>query len=226
MKLWLFDSGLGGMVVLESFQKHFPDLEILIEMDRKNAPYGDKTSDEIKNLTLQGVENLFEKWADVVILACNTASVHALRWLQTEKMFGKHILGVTIPGAEAILENGYKKVWVLATQATVNIRGYKDRVHLFDDSVKIEEVGTTNLVALIEKNQIDSPEMQKYIEKYIEEFSSDIKALVLGCTHFPLIRSQIEAAWKKIHKMPLPVIIDPGEEAAKKFKDWMKRKKF
>jgi glutamate racemase len=95
---------------MEDFQKEFPDISMILEMDRENAPYGEKTDDMIRTLTLRGVDRLFARGAQVVILACNTASVHALRWLQREIYPDRHILGVTVPGAEAVVEGGYKKI--------------------------------------------------------------------------------------------------------------------
>lgn len=224
MKLWLFDSWLGGMVVLESFRKYFPTLEILLEMDREHAPYGDRDPDEIRELTRAGVERLYERGADVVILACNTASVHALRWLQQWPCRDKKILWVTIPGAEKVVEEWYKKIWVLATAATVKIRGYKDRVHILDDSVVVEEVACTGLVSLIEKGINSGEGIESLLVEYISQLSPDIEALVLWCTHYPLIQESIEKIWQQVHKTTPPDIIDPGEEAAKKFKSWMEKR--
>ena len=79
------------------FQKEFPEIRMTLFMDRKNAPYGAKTDEEIRVLTKKGVDALFDQGCDVIILACNTASVHALRWLQREVYPDKHILGVTVP---------------------------------------------------------------------------------------------------------------------------------
>lgn len=76
----------------------------------------------------------------MVILACNTASVHALRWLQQEVYPDRHILGVTVPGAEAVVIGGYTKIGVLATEATVRTRMYRERVHILDDTVIVEEI--------------------------------------------------------------------------------------
>jgi len=109
MIIWFFDSWLWWKLVMEVFQKQFPDILMILEMDRKHAPYWDKEQEEIRLLTKNWVQRLFDRWADVVILACNTASVHALRWLQQEIYPWKHILGVTVPGAEAVVEWWYKK---------------------------------------------------------------------------------------------------------------------
>lgn len=165
--------------MLESFKKYFPHLEILLEMDREHAPYGDRGASEIRDLTRTGVGKLFDRGADVVILACNTASVHALRWLQQEVFPDQKILGVTIPGAERVVEDGYKKIGVLATQATVQIRGYRDRVHILDDQVEITEVACTGMVPLIEQGIVSGEPIDQLLHGYLAQLPSDIEAIVL-----------------------------------------------
>lgn len=220
---------------MEAFQKEFPEIEMILEMDRENVPYWWKDGEEIRTLTKKGVERLHSRWADIVILACNTASVHALRWMQQEVFVGRHILGVTVPGAEAIVEWWYRKVWVLATEATVRTRMYKERVHILDNSVIVEEVGAPWLVQLIEAGVTSWKEIDWLLWEYLSQFSPDIEALVLGCTHYPLIRESIEKVWMSLYGQILhwdsPLyhhsfqIIDPGVEAARKFRKWMKRRK-
>ncbi len=224
MILWFFDSGLGGQVVMEAFQNEFPNIPMILEMDRKNAPYGDKTGAEIRELTKKWVEKLYTRGADVVILACNTASVHALRWMQREVFVGRHILGVTVPWAEAVVERGYKKIWVIATEATVRTRMYKERVHILDNSIMLEEVGASGLVPLIEQGIVSGIEIDILLREYLSQFSSDIEALVLGCTHYPLIRESIDCIWIELYGNKTPDLIDPGLEAAKKFRRWMGNK--
>lgn len=224
MILWFFDSWLGWQVVMEAFQKVFPDIEMILEMDREHAPYGHRSREEIRAFTKAWVERLHVRWADVVILACNTASVHALRWLQQEVYIGRYILGVTVPWAEAVVEWGYRKIWVLATDATVRIRAYKERVHILDDSIVVEEVAAPWLVPLIEQGIVSWWEIDTLLREYLSQFSPDIDALILGCTHYPLIRESLEKAWQDIHDSQLPDIIDPGFESAKKFREWMRKK--
>jgi len=113
---------------------------------------------------------------------------------------------------------------VLATAATVKIRGYKDRVRILDETVDVQEVACTGLVPLIEQGITSGPEIEKLLREYLQELSPDIDALVLGCTHYPLIRSSIEKLWREIHKKTPPDLIDPGEEAAKKFRSWRERR--
>lgn len=221
MLLWFFDSGLGWQVVMDAFQKKFPDVSMILEMDREHAPYGGRSDREICELTYAGVGKLFERWADVVILACNTASVHALRPMQQEVFVWRHILGVTVPGAEAVVDGGYKKIWVLATEATVRTRMYKERVHILDDSIVVEEIGAPGLVPLIEQGITDGEQIDILLREYLSRFSLDIDALVLGCTHYPLIRQSIEWVWTEVHHTKTPDIIDPGLEAAKRFREWI-----
>ncbi len=223
MIIWFFDSGLGWKVVMEAFQKEFPNITMILEMDRKNAPYGWRTGNEIRELTKAWVERLYEQGADVIILACNTASVHALRWLQQEIFVWRHILGVTVPGAEAVIEKWLKKIGVLATEATVRTRMYKERVHILDDSIIVEEIGAPWLVPLIEQWIIDWPQIEQFLTEYLSQFSPDIDGLILGCTHYPLIKESIEKIWIQLYHKKLPNLIDPGVESAKKFRWWMGR---
>ncbi len=220
---------------MDVFQNEFPDIPMILEMDRENAPYGHRSGDEIRELTKKWVEQLYTRWADVVVLACNTASVHALRWLQQEVFPGRHILWVTVPWAEAVVEWWYHHIWVLATEATVRTRMYKERVHILDDSVIVEEVGAPWLVSLIEQGIVSWAEIDLLLQEYLSHFSPDIEALVLGCTHYPLIRESIETNWVNQHSWELHwdsfwlhhlQIIDPGVEAAQKFKGWLHRKHY
>lgn len=223
MKIGFFDSWLGGKVVMSEFQKQFPDIEMILQMDRENCPYGGRSWEEIRALTHAGVSRLYDRGADVVILACNTASVHTLRWLQQEVFADRHILGVTVPGAEAVVEWGYKKIWVIATEATVRSKMYKERVHILDENIVVEEVSAPGLVPLIEQGIVSGEEIDNLLRKYLSQFSPDIEAIVLGCTHYPLIRESIEKVWQELHKKNIPDIIDPGKEAAKKFRNWVNK---
>lgn len=224
MLVWFFDSWLGGQVVMEAFRREHPDIEMILEMDRENAPYGHRSWDEIRALTERWVTRLHNRWADVVILACNTASVHALRWFQTEIFLGRHILGVTVPWAEAVVAGWYHRIWVLATDATVRSRMYKERVHILDDSIIVEEIAAPGLVPLIEQGITEWPEIDILLRDYLSQFSLDIEALVLGCTHYPLIRDSIGRIWMELYNQKTPDLIDPGEESAKRFGSWMGRK--
>lgn len=194
-----------------------PQYDYLYFWDNARCPYGDLDNDTIRQYTEEGVRFLFDHGATVVVLACNTATAHAIRHLQQVVFPDRKILGVTIPGAEQVYESGYRKVGVLATESSVKTRAYKERVHLLDDSILVQEIAAPGLVPLIELWLYDVPEMIDRIGEYVRKFDSDIEAIVLGCTHYPIIRHHIEKIF------PHLPIIDPGYESARKFKEYLVR---
>lgn len=142
---------------------------------------------------------------------------HAISYLQQEKFPDRKILGVTIPGAEKVIEVGYRKIGVLATESTVNNRAYKDRVHFHDNTIHVQEIAAPELVPLIEQGRFDDLETIRHIHAYLKSFDHDIEALVLGCTHYPLVRHHIKSI------LPDLPIIDPGQESAYKFREYLAR---
>lgn len=142
---------------------------------------------------------------------------HAISYLQQVRFPDRKILGVTIPGAEKVIEAGYRKIGVLATESSVKSRAYKERVHFHDDTIHVQEIAAPELVPLIEQGRFDENETVQHVHTYLRSFDSDIETLVLGCTHYPLIRHHIESIFPN-----LP-IIDPGQESALKFRDYLDR---
>ena len=148
--IWFFDSWIGGLAVLQEFRKILPEYDYLYFGDNARCPYGGLDDATIRQYTEEGVEFLFNQGATIVILACNTATAHAIRYLQQVRFPDKKILGVTIPGAERVTEGGYRKVGILATESTVRNRAYKERVHIIDNTIQIQEIAAPELVPLIE----------------------------------------------------------------------------
>ncbi|MDD5197733.1 MAG: glutamate racemase [Candidatus Gracilibacteria bacterium] len=212
-----FDSGIGGLTVLREFQKILPEYDYCYFGDNARCPYGDLDDALIRQYTEEGVEFLFDQGAEIVILACNTATAHAIRYLQQVRFPDKKILGVTIPGAECVTEGGYKKIGVLATESTVRNRAYKERVHIIDDTIHIQEIAAPELVPLIEAGIFEGTAMEQILSNHLGKFDADIEALILGCTHYPIIRRHIETI------LPRLPIIDPGYESAIKFREYLIR---
>lgn len=212
-----FDSGIGGLTVLEEFRKILPEYDYLYFGDNARCPYGGLDDTTIRQYTEEGVQFLFDQGATIVILACNTATAHAIRYLQQVKFPDQKILWVTIPGAERILEGKYRKVGVLATESTVKNRAYKERVHIINNTIEIQEIAAPELVPLIENGVLEWELIRWILENHLAKFDSDIEAIVLGCTHYPYVRSIIEQIRPEID------IIDPGFEAAKKFASYLER---
>ena len=163
------------------------------------------------------MEFLFNQGATIVILACNTATAHAIRYLQQVRFPDKKILGVTIPGAERVTEGGYRKVGILATESTVRNRAYKERVHIIDNTIQIQEIAAPELVPLIEAGIFNGKLIEQTLSIHLNKFDTDIEAIVLGCTHYPYVRATIEQI------RPGLDIIDPGFESAKKFVEYLQK---
>lgn len=99
---------------------------------------------------------------------------------------------MTIPGAERIIEGGYRKIGVLATESTVRNRAYKDRVHIIDDTIHIQEIAAPELVPFVEQGVFEGEIIEKILSSHLDKFDADIEAIVLGCTHYPYVRNIIE----------------------------------
>ncbi|MFA6079861.1 MAG: aspartate/glutamate racemase family protein [Candidatus Gracilibacteria bacterium] len=239
----IFDSGSGGLTFLAAMRARCPKYSYIYFGDYDNCPYGAKSPEEIQTFTTAGVQKLFDAGATIVILACNTASAWTLRKLQTEVFPDKRILGVTIPGAEKVIELGLKKVTVFATQQTVNSRTYRDRVGILDESVEIEEIALSGyLVKEIESllpvqkchSQEDfqkilqfynegewncvSDDWENLIQKYFSQYHPK-EGIVLGCTHYPYLQRHLQKLF------PVCKIIDPSEESAVALERYIERHK-
>jgi glutamate racemase len=166
--------------------------------DTKNLPYGDKTEDQIYELTKQGVEHLFERGCLLIVLACNTASAETLRRLQDEwlpKAYPERkILGVIIPVIEEVVESGVKKVLLIATRRTVSSGKYHlelGKRNVID--IKIEAVATPELVPLIEAGEIDAA--LQFVIGMVDtrKHSGGLEGVILGCTHYALLAPGLKA---------------------------------
>lgn len=220
-----FDSGLGGLAVMRDFQNVLPGLDAVFYGDRTNCPYGDKNHEEIRDLTIRGVEVLVGKGAKIIILACNTAAAHAIRYLQNEiypKGSGIQILGVTVPGAEITIEKGAKSIGVFATKATVASGVYTERLRLLDETVQVCEVALPGLVNAIENGKTEFDDIHPIIKDGIASLPEELDALVLGCTHYPLASKAIGTALQNRYKREIP-IIDPAKVAAERFITYLER---
>ncbi|MFZ4461110.1 MAG: glutamate racemase [Patescibacteria group bacterium] len=111
---------------------------------------------------------------------------------------------------------------MLATKATVRAGVYSERIKLLDPTIQVQEISAPGLVNLIEADSHDKVTIRELLDIYLRKFSPDIDALVLGCTHYPIIQNEIAKAWKKIYGKPIE-IIDPAEESAKRFTSYLKR---
>ena len=225
MKVGFFDSGSWAYHVRDSFLVHNPDIETIVYADYENCPYWDRECEEIIALTKKWVSHLFDQWCDVVILACNTASVHALRHLQNTLPKHQRILGVTYPACEAVRDGNFKNVLVISTDATKKSWIYTHYIHQIAwNKVWVINISIPWLVQAIESN--NTSEQQNLIRgalHRIPDKNRDIDAIILGCTHYPIITGTFEEIKNEFPQLEQASIIDPWMEAAKWFIFWREK---
>jgi len=195
----LFDSGFGGLHVLRGITKRLPAYDYIYLGDSARAPYGPRVSEEVYAYTKQGVEFLFAHGAELVVLACNTASSEALRKIQQgyqKEGSSKKVLGVLIPFAEAAAaRTKNKRVGVMATEGTVRSDSFPREITKVDGGITVFQQACPLLVPLVEAGKQDSEEADTLVRDYTAPLlEKGIDTLVLGCTHYGILEAKIRAA--------------------------------
>lgn len=207
----IFDSGLGGISVLNRCIDLMPSEDFIYFADKKNAPYGDKSKDEIVNLMIDVMENIFiPNNVKAVVIACNTATNATIDVLRD--MYDIDIIGTEPAIKPAIKQCPFdKKTIVLATESTINSDRFKNKLEGLDYN-KYITMGCSGLVELIELNKKES--VKEYLkDKFKEVTISDIDSVVLGCTHYPFIKDDIKEVLNKDVRF-----FDGGEGVARRLK--------
>lgn len=195
----LFDSGFGGLHVLRGITKRLPGYDYIYLGDNARAPYGPLSPEEVYTYTKQGVEFLFAHGAELVVLACNTASSEALRKIQQEYLregSPKKVLGVLIPFAEAAAaRTKNKRVGVMATEGTVRSDSFVREITKADNTIQVFQQACPLLVPLVEAGEQDSARTDELIRGYVAPLlEKSIDTLVLGCTHYGILEEKIQKA--------------------------------
>lgn len=194
----VFDSGYGGLTVLKAFLKEMPGYDYLYLGDSARAPYGNKSLKVVYEYTLQAVEFLFGQGAELVILACNTASAKALRKIQQEWLPlhypERRVLGVVIPLAEAAAKSSlWGRIGVIGTRATIESGVYEQELHKLNPQLKVFGQPCPLLVPLVEEHWAGKPETNMILKKYLRPLKSKtVDTLILGCTHYPFLERDIK----------------------------------
>jgi glutamate racemase len=194
----VFDSGYGGLTVLKGFLETLPEYDYLYLGDSARAPYGNKSLKVVYEYTRQAVDFLFSRGAVLIILACNTASAKALRRIQQEWLPrhypDRRVLGVVIPLAEAAVDaSRWGRIGVIGTRATVESKVFDQELHKLDPKLKIYEKACPLLVSLVEEGWVGKPETRSILKKYVLPLkSAAVDTLILGCTHYPFLKKDIE----------------------------------
>ena len=191
----VFDSGYGGLTVLNEFLKDFPDYDFIYLGDNARTPYGTRSFDMVYQYTLQSVLKLFDMGVHLVILACNTASAKALRTIQQRDLPGydplRRVLGVVRPSAEHVVRvTRNRHIGVVGTTGTVQSLSYMLEIRKFLPDAVVKQQACPMWVPLVENNEINSSGADFFVERDLQLlFSQDekIDTLILGCTHYPLL---------------------------------------
>lgn len=188
----LMDSGVGGLSVLKKMLEVLPDENYMYIGDTKRMPYGEKTAEQVKNYTEECVMFLNNKNIKLGIIACNTATCYGLKNLQ-EKL-SIPIIGVVEPACITVIsKTKNKKVALCATQGTVNSKYYNNIIKTMDKDIELVGIGCPELVLAIEEGHINDDYVKKIIYGYLKELGGfEFDTLILGCTHFPLVREAFE----------------------------------
>lgn len=222
----IFDSGYGGLTILEQIRKQLPEYDYLYLGDNARTPYGTRSFDVVYKFTLECVKYLFSQGCELVILACNTASAKALRTIQQNDLPkidpSKRVLGVIRPTVEEIGNiTKTNHVGILATSGTVQSDSYPIEIHKISPNINVASQACPLWVPLIENNEHKTIGAEFFIKKYVDGLinnNNQIDTVILGCTHYPLILNEI----KKF--LPKNVnVISQGQLIAKSLKNYLYR---
>lgn len=222
----VFDSGYGGLTILREIIDKLPQYDYIYLGDNARSPYGNRSFDTVYHYTLQAVRWFFSQGCSLVILACNTASAKALRTIQQKDLPAlgpeKRVLGVIRPTAEVIgtySETG--SVGVLATQGTVASDSYPMEIGKFFPAVNVYQEACPLWVPLVENNEHREKGADYFVKKNLHaifEKGENIDVILLGCTHYPLLKEKIE------EYLPVGVkLVSQGEIVAASLADYLER---
>lgn len=213
----LLDSGVGGFSVVKKIIQKLPNESTIFIGDSANMPYGNKSQEEVINLTRQSVKFLLKQNVKLIIFACNTATAAAMPTLQKE--IDQQIIGVIQSGSLAAARTTKNnKVAVVATPVTIESHAYREEIKYRNKDITVSEVAAPNLAALIESMQDYDTNLKAVKEAINPILDNNFDTLVLGCTHYPLIEKEFSDVVGKDVK-----IVDPADQVAQYTYNVMKR---
>lgn len=190
----LFDSGIGGLTVANAILEQLPNESLIYFGDTAHLPYGDKSADTIRYFTKTIGAFLLSKECKILVIACNTASSVAFDLLENMAGDKAYVFNVIDAVVDEIIRKQYKKVGVIGTLGTINSNAYKTKIHQKDKNMEVHQLATPLLAPMIESGFVDGHISHLVIEEYLNAPElQDIETLVLACTHYPLIKKEIEA---------------------------------
>ena len=205
----IFDSGVGGTSIWKEIHHYLPREDTVYLADSNNAPYGEKSRDEIIKLSVKNTERLLEMGAKLIIVACNTATTNAIDYLRAH--YSLPFIGIEPAIKPAALNSVTGTVGVLATKGTLSSHLFSNTSRLHASGIRIIEQEGTGLVSLIEAGKVRASETRELLKKFLQPMiDAQIDSLVLGCTHYPYLVPVLKEL------LPEGVqIIDCGEAVAR-----------
>ncbi|MEO0097114.1 MAG: glutamate racemase [candidate division WOR-3 bacterium] len=216
----IFDSGLGGLTVVKEIKKLMPEIKILYFGDTARLPYGEKSEEIIKKYTFAACNFLKKRKVKVIIIACHSASSVALNYVKSK--ISLPIVDVIQAGVKAAIgKTKSKRIGVIGTRITIKSGTYEKVFKNYDKEIEIIARATPLLVPLVEEGWINHYITKEVLKIYLQPFKEEkIDTLLLGCTHYPLLKKLI----KEIFKNRI-AIVDSSEELAKSIADFFSYKK-
>ena len=224
----IFDSGYGGLTILHGIRQRLPEYDYMYLGDNARAPYGSRSFEVVYQFTRQAVLKLFDMGCQLVILGCNTASAKALRSIQQRDLPewdpDRRVLGIIRPTAEVIGNlTTSRHVGLLATPGTILSGSYELEIAKLFPDIRLSGVGCPLWASIVEAGEADSPGADYFVKKRIDMLlrkDPDIDAIILGCTHYPLLMNSIVT-----HVPPGVRIIPQGEYVANSLRSYLDRHK-
>jgi len=222
----VFDSGYGGLTILEEFRRKLPQYDYLYLGDNARTPYGSRSFELVNQFTLEAVRYLFGQGCRLIILACNTASAKALRNIQQQYLpsleYNCRVLGVLRPTVEALgslTKSGH--LGLVGTQGTIQSGSYPIEIQKLFPDIHLESEACPMWVPLVENGEHESPGASYFVKQHLDRlFQRDplIDTLILGCTHYPLLINQI----RKHSPLGLQIVVQ-GKLVAESLSDYLQR---
>ncbi len=192
MKLGVFDSGLGGLIITKAIRESLPKVDLFYYGDTLHLPYGNRSHEAIYKYTKASMTYMFGNDCQLIVMACNTASAAALRRLQQNWLGdawpGRNIIGVVVPTLETALDLGHNKLGLIGTNYIVESEVYKEELQKLNPGISLQSIATPLLVPLIENN--GEPWLKDVLKSYLDQLKG-IECLLLGCTHYASLKNHV-----------------------------------
>jgi glutamate racemase len=216
----IFDSGIGGLTVARAITKLLPNEQIIYFGDTAHMPYGEKSAEAIKHYSIKIADFLKFKNCKMIVIACNTASAAAYKSVVKSTGMKDLVVNVIDPAVEYVVKNHFRqRVGVIATKRTISSNVYAKRIEALDPVSDVVQLATPLLAPMIEEGFYNNKISQTIINSYLSKSKlSKIDALILGCTHYPLIKTEIQKFYGKSVE-----IIDSSEIVAQQVKVVLER---